>query len=277
MKRLLNSFTLAIMLLFLHATAICAAEPEASKAATQEPAADAASQPAEAPLPEIDPEQRLQIRLSIYSWLSSLSNDITFRDSESSSDVHLSDILDALDFANFAHLEVRRGKWSVFSELDFVKLSQDTEFRLRRRYPVKINADAVIKQTMLELGAMRSFEGERVGFDALLGARYFRLDSAVNLGPLDLDVAKDWVDPMVGARLRFRLNERWNASLRGDLAGFGAGSELTTNAIAAVSYAISDRYDVGFGYRYMKIEYEKGDLEVDMTTYGPIVGMAIKF
>ena len=43
------------------------------------------------------------------------------------------------------------------------------------------------------------------------------------------------------------------------------------------SYTISDRYDVGFGYRYMDLKYEKERLDLDMTTYGPVVGMNIRF
>jgi hypothetical protein len=277
MIRITRLLASALAILCLNAATSGAAEPEATATAADGSASNTATASTEAPLPEVDPEQRLRIRLSMYTWLSSLSNDVTTGDSESSSDIPFSDVLDATDFANFAHLEMQRGKWSLFSELDFVKLSQGTDVRIQRRIPLKINADAVLKQTVVELGGMRSFDGNRVGLDALVGARYFRLDSAVNLGPLDLDVTEDWLDPMVGARLRVRLSERWNASLRGDLAGFGAGSELTTNVVAIVSYTISDRYDVGFGYRYMKTEYEKGDLEVDMSTYGPILGMAIKF
>lgn len=244
------------------------------------PAATAEAAPAAAPTPDLsdlDTERPIRLQLSIYAWLSSLTNDVTTRNSESTTDIAFGDLLNALDFANFAHLEVQKGKWGAFSELDFIKLSQDAEFRNPRGIPFKIGADLVLKQTMIELGAIRSFEGKRVGLDALLGARYFRVDSDVNVGPLGTSITKDWVDPMVGARLRFKLSDRWNASLRGDFAGFGAGSELTTNAVAVISYTISDRYDVGFGYRYMDIKYEAERLDLDMTTYGPVVGMNIRF
>ncbi|MBL7645714.1 MAG: hypothetical protein JNK74_05920 [Candidatus Hydrogenedentes bacterium] len=156
-------------------------------------------------------------------------------------------------------------------------MSEDAEFRIPRRNPFKVGADVVLKQTMFEIGAIRSFEMNRFGVDALVGARYFRVASDVNVGPLGADITKDWLDPMVGARLRFNLSERWNASLRGDLAGFGTGSELTTNAVAVLTYSISDRYEVGFGYRYMNIELDKDHLDLDMTTYGPVIGMAINF
>lgn len=229
------------------------------------------------PVSELDTEQKLKIRLSFYGWLSGVKNDVTTRRTESTSDIPLSALLDTLDFANFAHLQLQKGKWGAFSELDFIKLSEDAEFRNPRGIPFKIGADLVLKQTMFELGAIRSFEAKRVSLDALVGARYFRVDSDVNVGPFGTDITKDWLDPMIGARLRVKLSERWNTSLRGDLAGFGVGSDLTTNAVAVLSYNISDRYEVGFGYRYMKVELDKKRLDMDITTYGPVIGMAINF
>lgn len=245
---------------------------ESGATSTQQTSAEPA-----VPVSELDTEQKLKIRLSFYGWLSGVKNDVTTRRTESTSDIPLSALLDALDFANFAHLQLQKGKWGAFSELDFIKLSEDAEFRNPRGIPFKIGADLVLKQTMFELGAIRSFEAKRVSLDALVGARYFRVDSDVNVGPFGTDITKDWLDPMIGARLRFKLSERWNASLRGDLAGFGVGSELTTNAVAVLSYNISDRYEVGFGYRYMKVELDKKRLDMDITTYGPVIGMAINF
>mgnify|MGYP001236039770 CR=1 FL=1 len=225
-----------------------------------------------------DQSKELRIELSLYTWLSSLSTDIEVRGTEVTSDVDFSSILDALDFANFAHFEVQRGKWGLFSEIDFIKLSEDTEFRRPGSgVPFKIHADGVLKETMIELGAIRSFEGNRAGFDVLAGARYFRLESDVRIGPFESSISKDWVDPLIGGRLRYRLSDKWLASLRADLAGFGAGSELTTNIVATVGYDISDRYALRFGYRYMDLNYEKDALEMSTTTHGPMLGMSIRF
>lgn len=67
------------------------------------------------------------------------------------------------------------------------------------------------------------------------------------------------------------------ASIRGDVGGFGIGSELTTNAALTVGYQISERYSVGVGYRYLRIEDDAGRMELTSETYGPAIGMAIRF
>lgn len=220
----------------------------------------------------------LRMDFTIYTWLSSLRSEVTTDYLESSNEANFGDILEALDFANFAHLEVKKGNWGLFSEFDFIKMSNDGEFRAPRRdWPFKIHADGVMKETMIELGAMRSFEGRRLSLDALLGGRYFRLESDLNVGRIESNINKDWVDPLVGARLRLRLSDKWHASLRGDLAGFGAGSELTTNIVGAIACDISERYALGFGYRYLDIDQESDTAQVSTTTYGPIVGVTIRF
>ncbi len=262
------------------AAILCAGAYGADSAAND--AEDAESAGAEPATNCADDEttKRTRVDLTLYTWLSSITADVKAGDAEVSSDMSLSDILDALDFANFAHLEVQRGKWGLFSELDFIKLSNDVDFRKPSSgVPFKVHADGVLKQTIIELGAIRSFERPRVGIDVLAGARYFRMDSDMHVGPIRTNITKDWVDPLVGARLRFPLSDKWQASLRGDLAGFGvgSGSKLTTNAIASVGYSISDRYLLAFGYRYLEIDYEKNAVDLDIKTYGPVLGMVIRF
>lgn len=252
------------------AAAVDKTEPvSAADEGTAAPPAQAAEQETARPL---------RIDLSLYAWLSSVSSNMEARDREISSDVGFDDLLDALDFANFAHLEVQKGKWGLFAELDYVKLSSDGDFRTPGiGLPFKTEVDGVMKETMIELGAIRSFEGPRLSLDGLAGARYFRLESETNVGLFKSEISKDWVDPLVGARLRWRLSDRWHAWLRADLGGFGAGSDLTTNVTAVVAYDVSDRFAVGFGYRYMDVDYKTKAIEMSSETYGPVLGMAIRF
>ncbi len=264
-----------ILLIALVGLCFAAGGAESSRGDSQQQAAP----PGPGKEPTDNPSEKpLRIVLSLYGWLSSLSSTVEVRDREISSDVRFRDLLSAVDFGGFAHLEVQRGKWGGFSDVEFIKLSGDSEFRrLRSPYPFKIKADGVMKETVVELGAIRSFEGSRIGVDALAGARYFRLASDAHIGPMEQSTTKAWVDPLLGARLRFRLSDKWQASLRGDLAGFGVGSELTINVVAIVGYTISERYSVGFGYRYLDLDYEENRAEMNTATYGPVVGFAIRF
>ncbi|MNG25639.1 hypothetical protein D3C84_1105210 [compost metagenome] len=63
----------------------------------------------------------------------------------------------------------------------------------------------------------------------------------------------------------------------GDVGGFGLGSDLTTQALLGLSYALSDAFDAELGFRYMKVDYDKGNLVYDMENEGPYLGMSYHF
>ncbi len=218
-----------------------------------------------------------RLELSTYGWLSSISSKVERGEKETVNEVKFKDIVDAVDFAAFTHFEAQRGKWGLFTELDFVKISDANEVRLKRIPLVRIDTAGGVKETMAELGGIRSFDWERVGFDVLLGARYYRYVIDAKAGPFETRMTKDWVDPLVGGRIRVRLSEKWGASIRGDVGGFGVGSELSANVLAAVGYRISDRCSLGFGYRYLRVEDDMKGSKLTSETYGPLIGMSIRF
>jgi opacity protein-like surface antigen len=116
------------------------------------------------------------------------------------------------------------------------------------------------------------------GLDVLAGLRFVELD-------LDLDLAgvragsgsADWVDPWIGARERIPIGGAWSAILRGDVGGFGVGSEFSWQAILGVRAACGDHVLVDVGYRALGIDYEDKDLSFDAVVHGPVVGLAITF
>jgi len=98
---------------------------------------------------------------------------------------------------------------------------------------------------------------------------------------VDISGRKDWIDPFVGVRMRLKLNEKFNLSLRGDVGGFDVGSKFTYNAIGLVGYDISRVVSLWLGYRVLGVNYESGSgfnkFKYDMTMYGPITGIVFRF
>jgi hypothetical protein len=95
----------------------------------------------------------------------------------------------------------------------------------------------------------------------------------------------DWVDPVVGGRLRYNLAPGQNLMLRGDVGGFGAGSQFSWNALAAYSFVIAMQDGVTYsgvlGYRALDVDYERGSgrtkYEYNVLQHGPITGLTIAF
>ena len=137
--------------------------------------------------------------------------------------------------------------------------------------------------------------------DILAGARYWHEDMSINLalaGTLDTGdlsisgnraIARsgsvDWVDPLVGGRIRYNLAPGQDFILRGDVGGFGVGSQFTWNALAAYSFVFSKRDGVTYsgllGYRALSADYEQGSGRTkyvyDVVMHGPVTGLTIGF
>jgi hypothetical protein len=135
--------------------------------------------------------------------------------------------------------------------------------------------------------------------DILAGARYWYQNMAINLA-VDLDLGDlprsgnhfvarsgsvDWVDPVVGARIRHELAPGQALILRGDIGGFDVGSKFSWNVLAVYSYDIAVRDGVTYsgvvGYRALDVDYEQGSglrkYEYDVLQHGPLLGLTVKF
>jgi hypothetical protein len=81
-------------------------------------------------------------------------------------------------------------------------------------------------------------------------------------------------------RARVALAPRWDASLRGDIGGWGAGSQFTWNVQALVGYRftlLGADATALVGYRALSQDYESRRLVWDMTLHGPVIGLNLRF
>jgi hypothetical protein len=94
-----------------------------------------------------------------------------------------------------------------------------------------------------------------------------------------IDADADWIDPVVGARGTLDLTEGLSLSLLGDVGGFdiGSASKFTWKANALIEWKLSERCALVAGYQGLNLQREKGDAEVDITMYGPVVGLGFEF
>jgi hypothetical protein len=91
----------------------------------------------------------------------------------------------------------------------------------------------------------------------------------------------NWVDPLVGLLLDVPVSGRWRFTLRGEVGGFGVGSDLTWHALTRLTYLQSDRFEWFLGYRAIAYDYEDGQglnyQRYDLVQHGPGAGVAFRF
>jgi hypothetical protein len=262
-----------------------------------------AVQPSEAP-------NAWTFRLVPYGWLTSIKGTQTVRGRSAKVDASFIDIVEKSDslLALMGDVEARNGRFSLYSDLVWSKIgAEGGNVRTRSLVPgitgsVGRTLSIDIRMAILELGA--TYEVARYGpiaFDLLGGVRYWYQEAELGLDVTrtldigDLEIAGsrafarsgsvNWLDPLIGARVRYAVAPGHELFLRGDIGGFGAGSEFSWQAIAAYGFDFGVYNGITFsgviGYRALSVDYAQGSdrtrYEFDAVQHGPVLGISARF
>ena len=238
--------------------------------------------------------EKWDFQLTPYFWAANVKGDATLRGRTGPVDVSFSDLLENLDIAFMGRVEAWKGKWGLF--FDGLYMDLGAKFSTP---PGLVSADIDVKMTMLEFGlGYRLWEtglgrdnNQKLSFDLLGGGRYMNLEGEVDVrtnGPLSglglplgrtFGRREEWVDPIIGGRLRWDINDKLAAAVRTDFGGFdiGEGSKLTWNFLAGIDYKLSKKWSFKAGYRIFDMDYSSGNFGLDAQFRGPIVGASYNF
>ncbi len=210
-----------------------------------------------------------------YLVAAGMDGSVTVKGIEADVDVPFSDIIDNLDFVAMAHFEMKNQRWVLSSDLFYVKLQASDDVALG-------TGSATVEQTLFEVAG-----GYRVSpvITLLAGARWVDLGAELRytgqLAEGEVDEGKSWIDPFVGVHFMAPLAERWWFGARGDVGGFGVGSDLAWQAYADIGFNASDLVSIILGYRAIDMDYENGSgrdlFRYDMLIAGPQIGVAFRF
>lgn len=195
-------------------------------------------------------------------------------------DVSISDLFDALEFGGMAAYRVENDVWSFTADATFMGLGgQDT------------TQGGLVRGAMdIDQFTLMATAGRRVSerLELLFGLAYVDLSAELKVagtvgGQLDVRAERDadWIDPTIGLQFNTPIGTGWRLNLRGDVGGFGVGSDLMYQALVNVRWQASDRVGVVMGYRLISFDYEEGSGQgyqrYDLTEQGPLVGVAVSF
>lgn len=221
-----------------------------------------------------------EVTVSPYVWAPGISTSIETRFGTIEPEADISDVLSAADFVLMSIIEARRGRWGLIGDLVYADLSESQDAPLGGLFS-RASADA---EMWIASGyaAYRVHEDARMSADLLGGFRAVRADLDVALAPGALpgrrfDLGESWIDPVVGGRVQFALDDRWSAMAMADIGGSGGGSDRTWQAIATVGYQINDRWSVHGGWRQLSIEKDMDGRDVDIDLSGPVLGVKARF
>ena len=118
----------------------------------------------------------------------------------------------------------------------------------------------------------------RVGLDLKRKVKGSKAIAVAHAGDLE------WVDPVVGGRMRHQFASGSEFNLEGDVGGFGAGSEFSWQAVATYGFDVNvfnTTMRSVIGYRALSVDYSQngahGRSGLDWIQHGPVLGVAFRW
>ena len=102
----------------------------------------------------------------------------------------------------------------------------------------------------------------------------FRLDKRLNQ---TFSKAEYWFDPYIGLRGRYNFNKVFYTGVRGEIGGFGVGSDLMWEVEGVIGINLTHCIFTEVGYRALSVDYENDGLLFDTITHGPQITTGITF
>lgn len=194
------------------------------------------------------------------------------------SELSFSDAISNLEFAFMGSFEASNGRWSFLADY----MLNDLAFSTSTPGPAFSGLDTEFRTQVLSgYAAYRVHETQDVKLDLAAGFRWFEMKSTATLSPgrrpgNSATIHEDWVDPVVGARVAYTFSERWGGTAFVDYGGFSDTSE-TWQTLLTADYAVSEDWQLRFGYRYLSIDHEIDGNNFSFEQSGPIFGATYRF
>ena len=223
----------------------------------------------------------------LFLWGVNINGDATIGDATAPLDLDFKDdILENLDAVFTLHFEARKDKWTVFAEVQHMRIKPTVEMEMGSIF---VEADIDFESNMLELGGAYAFsQTQNTRWELIGGARYTDQDVGVdvvltfpppiNEQMIEIVGGDNWWHAFAGMRVFHTLSEKWTLIGRADL-GYGGSDNSAVNAAFMFDYRFNNWGSAFAGYRYLKYDYDNGSdndgYGYDAYQQGPLLGLTI--
>jgi hypothetical protein len=197
-------------------------------------------------------------------------------------DANPGDIFEKLNMGAMVYFEVTINRWAFVSDLIYMDLEQGV-----KPGPIVLSGEVHAKQLAWEESAMYRLLPRLEGG---LGLRLNSMDVGIDMirttvggGSISASrsAGETWVDPIMIVRFKSDPNSKIIYQFRGDIGGFGIGSDFAWQVQAYAGYRFSKLFQLTGGYRVIGMDYEKGSgndrFMYNIDTFGPVVRFGFNF
>jgi hypothetical protein len=214
-----------------------------------------------------------QFTVAPYMMFPWMNGTTAIRGHEVKVDVAPGDIFKNLQFGIMGYFEARKDRWAVGVDAVYMALGATVD---RPATNVDMNQGAYAFTGMRQVNKK---------VDLVFGARWNVLQGKLDFkGPILLGTfqnTKQWVDPIVGLKIKQSLGGKWHFTMEGDIGGFGAGSKFAWQLFPVLGVDVGKRATLGIGYRVLGTDYTTGEgnqlFKYDVVTQAFVLGAAFHF
>lgn len=159
------------------------------------------------------------------------------------------------------------GPYKILFDSNYESISQDTRVGEFHAYHSMFEGDFAWRLS------------QQGYLDALIGIRWTELDAVATNDLFNTATASShgWADPIIGIRGTMPLFDKLYLDWRGDVGGFGVGSDFTGQLDASLRFQFSRVFSGVVGWRYVKVDYSSSSLDYDVAMSGPWAAMTFVF
>jgi hypothetical protein len=264
----------------------------------------------------VDPDP-WRFNAAAYGWLINVSGSVTAHGQTVDTNASFIDLVQKSQSLGglMGYFEADKGKAGMYVDFVYTSLgfgANNTSYRNPiggLKITTSASAALTYKLFIVEVGGVYELfrwqhsEGSSTAIDGVMAFRYwnnsvaasFDADASVDFSRLHLDrsfglaIARSdtiqWVDPVFGVRVRHQFTPHQEFTVRGDIGGFGLGSQFSWQAVAVYSYSWDldggQKLAALLGFRALGVNYSSSSgldaVGINETLYGPIVGVSYRF
>ncbi|PWK18187.1 hypothetical protein [Xanthomarina spongicola] len=192
-------------------------------------------------------------------------------------DADTDNIFSHLKMGAMLYLEAKNENWAITSDFVYMKLGEDVT-------PSSLvqSGELEVKETLWELdGYRRILPMLEAGIGMRLVSVSADADFSFVFQDRSADITETWIDPIIVIRSHNVIKDNFLLNVKGDIGGFGIGSEFTWQIQLDAGYKFSDLFNLMIGYRYIGIDYETGSgqdyFAYNIDTFGPEIRLGFNF
>jgi hypothetical protein len=218
----------------------------------------------------------------LYLWATEINGAVTARHTTVPVFLEFADAADNLAGAFSFHVEARKGRWGGFSDLNFVRLSSDSQFTVGTG-GTAIDGNFQFDNTTFEAGGSYLVR-EGTPFAVIGGLRTYSISPKLefttpSLQLTPIDASRTSVNVFAGFTFRPQIAEKWMFVSRADI---GGGGGFTWSGMLGVEFRPRPQVGLVLGYKGFGIDVGSDSddhviREYDLTYYGPVFGLNLHF